>query len=375
MIQTNRLQALDVMRGLTMATMILVNSPGSWSYVYAPLRHSAWNGLTPTDLVFPFFMFVMGVSMSFSLKKYNHQFSAPLLRKLLKRTIVLFLLGMSLSVVSLVLERLFNYSPNQGLIPWADIRILGVLQRFALTYFFGALLVVKIPRCRTLLIVSAGILLLYHVILSLGNGFDLCEENVIAVVDRYLWGSSHMYVEWLPDGSTIPFDPEGLLSALPGIAHVALGYVGGEIIRSKASLIEKTAQLSIMGTTLLFAGYLLSYGCPINKAVWSLTFVLTTCGSAALLLALFVWIIDVRGDKKWITPFQAFGCNPLFIYLLAEYLDIVLWQCGIHQQIFELITSVIPNDYIASLLYGILYVSLNGLIAYYLFKRKIYIKI
>ncbi len=374
-IQTKRLLALDVMRGITMAGMVLVNNPGDWENVYAPLRHAAWNGLTPTDLVFPFFMFVMGVSMSFSFDKFGNQLTAPFFRKLVKRTVILFLLGVLMSLYGLVLNRIVNYDPEVSLVPWSEVRILGVLQRLALTYFLGALLVIGVRRCRTLLVTSALILVLYYIILALGNGFDLSEANIIAVIDRSLWGTSHMYTEWLPDGTTVKFDPEGLLSTLPGIAHVALGYVCGKIIRTEYSLAEKTARLSVMGIVLLFAGYLFSYGCPINKAVWSPTFVLVACGSASLFLSLLVWIIDVRGFCSWITPFQAIGSNPLFIYLLASLLAITLSYCGIHSMIYAFVVSVVPGGCFASLVYGLLYVLFNGLIAYWLFRRKIYIKV
>ncbi len=373
--QSNRLLALDVMRGITMAGMILVNTPGDWGHIYAPLRHAVWNGLTPTDLVFPFFLFMMGVSMSFSLSKFGHQFTMPFFRKLLKRTIVLFLLGMSISIYSLVLNRIVNYNPGQSLVTWSDIRILGVLQRFAITYFLGSLLVIWLPRRRMLLVACAFILVVYHVILMMGNGYELSESNIIAIIDNGLCGPSHMYTSWLPDGNTIKFDPEGFLSDLPGIAHVALGYIGGEIIRTKKSLTEKMVGLSIMGTILLFAGYLFSYGCPINKSVWSSTYVLVSCGSAMLLLVLLIWIIDVRGYRRWATPFHAFGTNPLFIYLLSEYMEITLSYLGIHDMIFGIIAYVIPFAYIASMTYGLLIVSICGLIAYVLFKKNIYIKI
>ena len=373
--QSNRLLALDVMRGITMAGMILVNTPGEWGHIFAPLRHAAWNGLTPTDLVFPFFMFMMGVSMSFSFDKYGRRLTMPFFMKLVKRTVVLFLLGMFISFYSLVLNRIVNCNPGQSLVPWSDIRILGVLQRFAITYFLGSLLVIWLPRRRTLLVACVLILVLYHVILTLGNGYELAESNIIAVIDNGLWGPSHMYTSWLPDGNTIKFDPEGLLSALPGIAHVALGYVGGEIIRAKRSIAEKMVDLSIMGIVLLFGGYLLSYGCPINKSVWSSTYVLVSCGSALLFVVLLIWIIDVRRCRGWITPFQAFGMNPLFIYLLSELLEITLSCNGIHGVIYNDICYVIPFAYFSSLTYGLLFVSFCGLIAYGLYKRKIIIKI
>ena len=182
--KSERLLSLDVLRGITIVGMILVNNPGTWESVYAPLRHAEWNGLTPTDLVFPFFMFIMGVSMSFALSRFDHHFSRSFITKLVRRTVILFLLGLFLSWFSLVCAGVEQ--------PFSQIRILGVLQRLALAYFFGSLLIMSVRRPANLAWISAIILIGYIVLLALGNGFELSEQNIIAVTDRTLFGETHL---------------------------------------------------------------------------------------------------------------------------------------------------------------------------------------
>lgn len=379
-----RLLALDVLRGITVAGMILVNNPGDWGYIYAPLRHAEWNGMTPTDLVFPFFMFVMGVSMSFSFSKFSGTYPPAFWRKLFRRTGLLFLLGVFLSWFSLVLGNLVH---GEGLtwvqtwLPWHDVRILGVLQRLALTYCLASVLVALVRSKAVLMGVAAGTLVVYALILALGHGFELSQSNVIAVVDRTLWGESHMYREWLPDGGRISFDPEGLLSTLPGVAHVLAGYFCGEVVRRKAPLDQRLLQLTVAGICLLFAGLLLSYGCPLNKKVWSPTFVLVTCGFAYLLLVLLIWVIDVRRRQRWCFPFQTFGMNPLFIYVFASLLAVVVevlpagGGMGLQERVYGLLAQVFRVPELASLVYALLFVSLNGAVAWLLYRRKIFIKL
>lgn len=382
--KTERLMSLDVLRGLTVAGMILVNNPGDWGNIYAPLKHAEWNGLTPTDLVFPFFMFVMGISMSFSLRKFDYRPTREFLVKLVRRTAVLFVLGVALSWVSLVLSRWVSaegsYSWTQILFPFQQVRIWGVLQRLALSYFFASLLVVAVRNRTLLACLGGGVLLVYWVILAFGHGFELSARNVIAVVDKALVGENHMYLEWLPDGGRIVFDPEGLVSTLPGIVHVLIGFFCGSLLLRPISVNEKIARLAVACSVLLIAGFLLGYACPINKKIWSPSYVLVTCGFAMLLLILLMWIIDVCKKHRWCYPFRAFGCNPLFIYVFASFLAIVLETipCGdlsIKDQVYVWIAgwAVIPQ--LASLIYALLYVAFNGLLACLLLKREIFIKV
>ena len=377
--KTDRLLSLDVLRGITVAGMILVNNPGDWGTIYSPLKHAEWIGLTPTDLVFPFFMFVMGVSMSISMKKFSGHFCSQFLIKLFKRTVILFLLGVMLSWFSLVLDNILHPSKEisliQVLLPLHDVRILGVLQRLALSYFFASLLAIWIRSKAGLLYTIISILLIYGLVLWYGNGFELSEGNIIAVIDRCLLGENHMYLEWLPDGGRIRFDPEGFLSTLPGIAHVLIGYFCGNIIMQNKTLYEKIVQLSVIGIILLFMGFLFSYSCPIIKKVWSPTYVLVTSGFTYLFFVLLIWIIDLRKCSKWIILFQALGCNPLFIYLFASLMADMLGQVGLHEEVYAVFVKLFNPSCFSSMMYAIVYVAVNAGLAYILYKKRVFIKL
>ena len=221
---SKRILALDILRGVTIAGMIMVNNPGSWGHIYAPLRHAEWNGLTPTDLVFPFFMFIMGISTYISLKKYNFEFSHAAGMKILKRTIVIFLIGMAIGWFS----RFCYYwasAPDDlsfGEKLWASvwtfdrIRILGVMQRLALCYGAASIIALTMKH-KHIPYLIAGLLTGYFILLMCGNGFAYNETNILSVVDRAILTPAHMYKD---NG----IDPEGLLSTIPAIAHVLLGF-------------------------------------------------------------------------------------------------------------------------------------------------------
>lgn len=370
--KSERLLSLDVLRGITIVGMILVNNPGTWGSVYAPLLHAQWNGLTPTDLVFSFFMFIMGVSMSFALSKFDHHFSRSFIAKLMRRTVILFLLGVFLSWFSLIcygVEHLLEH-----------VRVLGVLQRLALAYCFGSLLIMSVRRPQNLVWIAGILLIGYYILLLLGNGFELSEQNILAVTDRWLFGAAHIYREWTPDGNPISFDPEGLLSTLPCISQVIIGYFCGNILREKTEIHRRLLRISILGIVLLFAGLLLSYGCPLNKKVWSPTFVLVTCGFASLFLVFLTWLIDIKKQQKWAYPFRVFGTNPLFIYVVAGVLATLLGiipvgDTSLQGKIYLSIASVFRDTYLSSLVYGLLFIGFNYLIVLVLYKKRIFIKI
>lgn len=372
--------------------MIMVNNPGSWSSIYAPLRHASWNGLTPTDLVFPFFMFIMGVSTYMSLSKFDFKFSIAFLRKLIKRTLIIFAIGLAIDWFANLCYGAFNISDVtqsfgerliQGLFSFDHLRILGVMQRLALSYCFASLIVVFVPL-KYLLKLIVLILIGYFCMLYYGNGFELSDTNIIARVDLSLWGADHMYKEYLPDGSLIPFDPEGLLSTIPCIAQVLIGFLAGDLLKNTSDIHQKVERLLIWGTILFFAGALLSYGCPINKKIWSPTYVLVTCGLASSFLGLLIWIIDINGKKRWSSFFEAFGVNPLFMYVLGAFLSILLGSIcfqtsegviSLHGYIYQSILSHIADPYMASLLFAVAFIMVNWVIGYILYKKKIYIKI
>ncbi|WP_336594187.1 heparan-alpha-glucosaminide N-acetyltransferase domain-containing protein [Bacteroides acidifaciens] len=364
-----RLLALDVMRGLTIAGMILVNTPGTWGYVYAPLRHAQWNGLTPADLIFPFFMFIMGISTYISLGKYNYTFGTPAALKIVKRTCLIFLIGVAVNC-------LFQYCYGNGAFAVGEIRILGVLQRLALCYGASALIALLV-RHKYIPYVIVALLAGYFVILITGNGFACDEANILSITDRFVLGAAHMY-------QGHPIDPEGLLSTVPSVAHVLIGFCVGKLLMETKDIHVKLERLFLIGTILTFVGFLLSYGCPINKKVWSPTFVVVTCGLGSSLLALLVWIIDIKGYKRWSRFFESFGVNPLFIYVLADVLAILLGvitvtyqgeSASLQQAFYVGILQPIFGNEGGSLAYAILFVLLNWSIGYILYKKKIYIKI
>jgi predicted acyltransferase len=385
--QSSRLLSLDVLRGITIAGMIMVNNPGSWSYVYAPLGHAQWHGLTPTDLVFPFFMFIMGISTYISLRKFNFEFNKPTLFKILKRTVVIFLIGLGLGWLSLsfrtyhdlsgeelgFLERFFRAITN-----FEHIRILGVMQRLAITYGATALIAILVKH-KYIPYIIVTTLVGYFLLLLFGNGFEFSEDNIISVFDRAVLGVNHMYKD-----SGLAIDPEGLLSTVPAICHVLVGFCCGELLLSTKDNYERITRLFIIGAILTFLGFLLSYGCPINKKIWSPTFVLATCGLAATLLALLIWIIDIKGHKKWSVFFESFGVNPLFIYVAAGVFSVILGSTFITYDgnaislkgfIYSICLQPYLGNYFGSLIFALLFVGFNWVIGNILYKKKIYIKI
>lgn len=251
-----RLLALDIMRGITIAGMLLVNNPGSWGSIYAPLRHAEWHGLTPTDLVFPFFMFIMGVSTWFSLKKYNFEFSAASLRKVLRRTVVIFAIGLGIAWLAKVLYGIHGDRPIWDIMTdFSHIRVLGVMPRLALCYCAASILAMLLRR-KALALTTGALLVLYSILLIAGNGFEFSADNIICRIDHAVLGENHMYGDTV-GGQYLKFDPEGLLSTLPSIAHVLIGFLCGGLITGTADNMRRTNSLFIVGAVLTFAGLLL----------------------------------------------------------------------------------------------------------------------
>lgn len=384
---SSRLLSLDILRGITIAGMIMVNNPGSWSSIYAPLGHAPWHGLTPTDLVFPFFMFIMGISTYISLRKFNFEFDKATLFKIIKRTVVIFFIGLGLGWLSLSIH-IYNGLSGEDLAffdrliksvsNFENIRILGVMQRLALTYGITALIAILVKHKYIPYIILIT-LIGYFLLLLFGNGFELSEQNIISVFDRAILGVNHMYTD-----SGVKLDPEGLLSTIPAVCHVLIGFCCGGLLLNTKDNYEKINRLFILGAILTFSGFLLSYGCPINKKIWSPTFVLATCGLASTLLALLIWIIDIKGYKKWSVFFESFGVNPLFIYVAAGILSILLGgilipydgvTTSINVFIYKICLQPYLGDYFGSLIFALLFVALNWVIGNILYKKKIYIKI
>ncbi len=281
-LQNERLSSLDAFRGLTIAGMILVNNPGSWTHVYAPLRHAEWHGWTTTDLVFPFFLFIVGVSISFSFsRRIEQSMEKPgLYSKLFKRTLILFALGIFLALIPR-----FNFE---------TLRIPGVLQRIALCYLFASLLFLKTGtkwRSFIVVILLAGYWLTMKLVPVPGYGPGILEYegNLCAFIDSKLL-AGHLYKPG--------FDPEGILSTLPAVATTLLGTLTGDWLRSSKSVLQKTAGLFTGGIVLALSGLLLHPFFPINKQLWTSTYVIFSAGAALLLLGICYWLIEGVWLKK-----------------------------------------------------------------------------
>ncbi len=402
----SRILAIDILRGITIAGMIMVNNPGSWGAIYAPLEHAQWVGLTPTDLVFPFFMFIMGISTYISLRKYNFSYSHATLVKIVRRTVCIFLIGLAIGWFSRFCYGLAGADSSLSL--WERIasaanrfetmRILGVMQRLALCYCAVSILAITVKHKRIPWII-VGLLVVYGALLLVFHGLEFSLRNIVYVVDHAVFGDAHLYkdtvttlVGSVEGGDTpfsvdiyermrLPIDPEGLLSTLPSIAHVLIGFCCGSIIVNVKNNEVRVLKFFLIGTVLMFVGFLAAYGMPISKKLWTPTFVLVTCGLAASLLALLIWIIDIKGYKRWTRFFEAFGINPLFMYVLGGVLGILFGSVSIaghsiHEWIYsEALVPLLGDRTFASLVYALVFIGINWSIGYVLYKKKIYIKI
>ncbi|MDX9748269.1 MAG: DUF5009 domain-containing protein [Paludibacter sp.] len=390
--KSQRLLALDVLRGITIAGMIMVNNPGSWGFVYTPLQHASWNGLTPTDLVFPFFMFIMGISVYLSYQKFDFQFSGATFFKLLRRSVLLFLIGIGLGWLSLSMrqwnslrtEELDFFSRLlQSVSAFDQIRILGVLQRLALVSFFGTLIVLTVKQ-KLIPWLVALLLFGYWALIAFTGSYEMSPDSIVAIIDRALLGESHMYRDTMADGTRIAFDPEGVLSTIPGIAHVLLGFLTGKLMTGQKEVKDKLVALFAAGALMMFAGMLMHYGFPINKKIWSSSFVLTTCGMGALLLGLLVYVIDMKSHKRWSVLFESFGINPMILYVTGSLLGILLGNIGfmyanewisLKSFAYTHFYQAYLGDYPGSLAFALTLVGICWLLAHYLYKKRIFIKL
>ncbi|WP_407401699.1 acyltransferase family protein [Sodaliphilus sp.] len=381
--ENKRLLAVDILRGITVAGMLLVNNPGSWGHLYTPLEHAEWIGLTPTDLVFPFFMFVMGVSMFFSLRKFNFKLSGGVLLKICRRTVLLFLIGWMVQWFGMWLRSLYNPDVTFFDVMFAKLRILGVFQRLALVYFFGSMVAVLFKQ-RFIPWIIGIILVAYAVILGMGQGYDFTSDNILCRFDTAVLGEDHMYHE-SAGGITLALDPEGILSTLPCIAHVLIGLMVGKCLTEVHDNRDRIVQITVWGGVMLLVGWLLQYGIPCAKKAWTSSYVLITCGMASSVLAMLIYAIDVKGHNKWCRFFQSFGVNPLFCYLLGSIFAIAfgtirLGMDGdtpitIKSMLYHMWQAVTTTDEAASCLYAITFVLITWCFGYILYKKKIYIKI
>ncbi|HEY9890340.1 MAG TPA: DUF5009 domain-containing protein [Candidatus Sericytochromatia bacterium] len=311
-----RLISLDVFRGITIAGMILINMAGVTDQVYPFLLHADWHGCTPTDLVFPFFLFIVGVAMAFSISKYLNITKTPaypvykkgwggLYSRIIRRSALLFILG-------LFLNGFWNYD-------WNTIRIMGVLQRISLSYFFAALIVIKLPRkgqvtVAFLLLISYWIAMSFIPVPGYGVGNLTRDGNLGAYIDRLIIGTAHLYKG---DKFNSLGDPEGLFSTIPAVVSVLLGYFTGEWLGKQPVKSRTTMTLLIVGLSCLVIGEVWGFGFPINKKLWTSSYVIFTTGWALLLLAACYELVEVRCFRRWGKPFEVMGLNAIFVFVAS----------------------------------------------------------
>jgi predicted acyltransferase len=364
----SRLVSLDIFRGLTVAFMIIVNTPGSWDYVYPPLRHAKWHGCTPTDLVFPFFLFIVGVSMWYSFKKYGHEINGGSILRIIRRMITIFAIGLLLAI--------FPYFGRD----YSTLRIMGVLQRIAIAYGLGAILCLTIKR-EYLWIVLAVILLAYWALLAFFGGADpySLEGNLALKVDPAILGINHIY-----KGFGIPFDPEGLLSTIPAIGTVIIGYYTGELIGNGDASGKTVVKLLLIGAASLGLGILWNIFFPINKPLWTSSYVLYSAGLAMCVLAIIYMVADVLKFQIWGIFFLIFGTNALFSYFLAGiWTRLMLFikipagdaEITLYKWIFEKVCVPVAGNMNGSLMFALIQVLFIWLIALFLYRKKIMIRL
>ncbi|MGF1489848.1 MAG: acyltransferase family protein [Prochloraceae cyanobacterium] len=312
--RSQRLISLDVFRGIAIAAMILVNHPGSWDNVYPVLLHAKWHGCTPTDLVFPCFLFIVGVSLSFSLKKYQDK--AKPYYPILRRALIIFLLGLLLNASSLIFSWLFqNIEPD-----FSKLRLMGVLQRISLTYLFASLIILHTSK-KSRAIATLAILLGYWISLALLGDFSV-ENNFAAKVDRILLTSDRLYLSG-------PYDPEGLFSSISAIATVLIGHFTGEWLQEKPLKTDTSMTMVLAGLSCLLVGFAWDILFPINKALWTSSYVILTAGWALLLFAVCFETIEVRRWRKWGKPFEIMGLNAIFVFVASGLVTRILYKTSV----------------------------------------------
>lgn len=305
-----RLTSLDVFRGITIAAMILVNMTGVADDVYPPLAHADWHGCTPTDLVFPFFLFIVGVAMTFSLSKYteDNKPTSAVFWRILRRAAILFALGL-----------LLNGFWNQGIWTFdlSSIRIMGVLQRISITYLLASLIVLNLPRkgqwiLAAVILIGYWLTMMYVAVPDFGAGVLTREGNFGAYIDRLIIPKAHLYKG---DGFNFMGDPEGLFSTIPAIVSVLAGYFSGQWIRSQPVQSRTSIGLALFGVGCLIIGWAWGWTFPINKKLWTSSYVIFTSGWALLLLAACYELIEVRAQRRWSKPFEIMGLNAIALFV------------------------------------------------------------
>lgn len=407
-----RFYSLDVFRGATVALMILVNNPGSWSFIYSPLEHAPWHGLTPTDLVFPFFLFAVGNALAFVMPRLEAGGDAVFWKKVIKRTLLIFAIGLFLNWWPFarwqddqLVASGWTWINSKGGV--SGVRILGVLQRIALCYFFASVIIYYLKQ-RGAFLVGLIILLLYWLLCIAGNPADPYSLTgwFGTNVDMAILHDAHMYHGEKLNNLPYAFDPEGLMSTLPAIVQVIFGYLVGDYIikrtlqlpgdtdttKAENLLYRTLTGLFIAAMAFLVAGYVWGLSFPINKKIWTSSYVVATTGMATAILATMIYAIEVRGLRGWFTRFfDVFGKNALFVFALSAFLPkglaLIRIPNGTDDKgvplfttpwkfLYDKLYKFVPGDpRIGSLLFALTVIIFMWAICWWMDKKKIYIKV
>jgi len=377
----NRLLSLDVFRGITIAGMVLVNNPGMWSAIYDPLEHAEWNGWTPTDFVFPFFLFIVGISITLALGKRveTDGVDRDVYLKIIRRSLLIFALGLFLATFPF-----YNFTRGEWLDP-STVRIMGVLQRIAVCYLISALIFLH-TDWKKQAVIAAGLMLLYWALMTLIpvpgceiTTFNDKACNLAAYIDRVVLTEGHIW------RSATVYDPEGLLSTIPAIATTLAGILCGHWLRSKRGDIEKVAGMFFFGVTLTAAGWFWGLFFPINKALWTSSYVAFTAGLALCFLGFCYWLVDIKGYKAWSKPFVIFGVNALALFvgsgIMARILGLIKVpgpdgaSISLQPWIFTHIFLPLASPINASLMYAVSFILVWLFLMWLLYRKGIYIKV
>lgn len=378
---SNRLLSLDVFRGMTVAGMVLVNNPGTWSAIHEPLQHAEWHGLTPTDLVFPFFLFIVGIAITLALGRRVETggINKDIYWKIIKRAVLIFAIGLFLATFPF-----YNFTTGE----WLDIstvRILGVLQRIAICYLFASLIFLH-TNWKQQAMIAAALLLIYWALMTLINvpgcavtTFDDKACNLAGYLDRLILTENHIW------NLGKVYDPEGILSTIPALATTLAGVLCGHWLRRKIDDYEKVAAMLFFGVCLLVIGWIWSFWFPINKGLWTSSYVVYTAGLALCFLGFCYWLIDIKGYRKWAQPFVIFGVNALALYIGSGIMAIVLYTIqlpradgetvSLQEAIYETVFLPLAAPVNASLLYAISFILVWLFLMWLLFRKRIYIKL
>jgi len=370
MSEPRRIYSIDIFRGMTIALMIIVNNPGSWGHVYAPLLHAKWHGCTLTDLVFPFFLFLVGASMRFAFVKWHYFPSKEFHKHIFWRTFSIFLAGIILNAYPFIKQDW----------DWSSFRILGVLQRIALAYGLSALMIIRFDFKQMVQILT-GILLFYWGILWVGVSGDPfgLETNLVRKLDILILGEEHLY-----RGFGLYFDPEGLLSTIPSIGTVIIGYLMGGMLHTTKNYTDCSKRMAIFGIVITLIGYIWGFAFPINKALWTSSYVLFTGGIATIILSILTYLIDIKNWKRPFWFFEVFGTNSIFLFMISGLwaktiinikLELNDSSVSAYHYLYKTIFFPVAGDLNGSLLFALSHVLGFWLILYWMYRKEIRIKL